>query len=113
MQTTVFQKKLKGLVWATAFILMWEYIGLAEVRLPRVFGSHMVLQREKPIVIWGWADANEKITVSIGEDSREARANERGEWKVTLPPRKAGGPLTLKVNGSSEVVFEDVLIGEV
>jgi len=113
MQAIVFQKRLKGLVWATAFVLMWESIGRAEVRLPRVFSSHMVLQREKPLVIWGWADANEKITVSLGDDTRQTNANERGEWKVTLPARKAGGPLILKVKGSSEIVFEDVLIGEV
>ena len=100
-------------MWATAFALMWQSIGWAEVRLPRVFGSHMVLQQEKPIVIWGWAAAKEKITVSLADSSRQATANERGEWKVTLPARKAGGPFTLEVKGSSEAVFEDVLIGEV
>ena len=38
---------------------------LAEVRLPKVFGSHMVLQQEKPLVIWGWAQPNETVTVQI------------------------------------------------
>ena len=60
----------------------------AEVRLPRVFGSHMVLQRERPLCFWGWGDANETITVTLGEESKQAKANERGEWKVTLPARK-------------------------
>src|SRR5688572_19035455 len=93
----IFHKRLKGLMWATAFALMWQSIGWAEMRLPRVFGSHMVLQQEKPIVIWGWAAAKEKITVSLADSSRQATANERGEWKVTLPARKAGGPFTLEV----------------
>ncbi len=85
----------------------------AEVRLPKVFSSHMVLQREKPLVIWGWAEPNEKITVALATGSRQAQANERGEWKVVLPAMKAGGPHTLTVSGSSTVRFEDVMIGEV
>jgi len=94
-------------------ILAGDPSAMAEVRLPRVFGSHMVLQRETPLVVWGWADANETITVSLGGELRTAKANARGEWKVTLPAQKAGGPFTLKVSGSSEVVLQDVLIGEV
>ncbi len=85
----------------------------AEVRLPRIFGSHMVLQQEKPLVFWGWSDPNETVTVTLGSATQQAKANERGEWKVTLPAQKAGGPVTVKVSGSSDVVFEDVLIGEV
>ena len=93
--------------------LAWSPLASAEVRLPRVFGSHMVLQQEKPLVFWGWSDPNETIAVTLGSETRQAKANERGEWKITLPARKAGGPLALKVKGTSEVVFEDVLIGEV
>lgn len=90
-----------------------ELSALAEVRLPQVFGSHMVMQQQKPLVFWGWSDANETISVAFGSDIQAAKANAQGEWKVTLPARKAGGPFTVKVSGSSAVVFEDVLIGEV
>jgi sialate O-acetylesterase len=85
----------------------------AEVRLPRVFSSHMVLQQEKPLVIWGWAEPNETVTVALSTGSRQVQANERGEWKAVLPAMKAGGPYTLTVSGSSKAQFEDVLIGEV
>lgn len=101
------------MIWGAVFALACEQWVSAEVRLPRVFGSHMVLQREKPLVIWGWGNANETITVALGDESRQTTVNERGEWKVTFSARKAGGPFTLKVGGSSEVVLEDVLIGEV
>ena len=87
--------------------------GLAELRLPRVFGHHMVLQQEKPLIFWGWSDAGETITVALGSDSQSTQANEHGEWKVTLAARQAGGPFTLKVSGSTNIVIEDVLIGEV
>src|SRR5580658_7513469 len=85
----------------------------AEVRLPKIFASHMVLQRDLPLVIWGWAQPNEKVTVTLGSASAEAQANERGEWKVILSAMQAAGPLTLKVAGSSTVELEDVMIGEV
>jgi sialate O-acetylesterase len=84
-----------------------------EVHLPKVFGSHMVLQQEKPLIIWGWAQPNETITVELSSASVRVQANERGEWKAVLPAMKAGGPYTLIVKGSSTVQFEDVMIGEV
>ncbi|HEX3989423.1 MAG TPA: sialate O-acetylesterase [Verrucomicrobiae bacterium] len=86
---------------------------VAEVRLPKVFATHMVLQQEKPIVVWGWAQPNETVTVTIDRATSQAQANDRGEWKTTLPAMKAAGPFTLKVTGSSSVQFDDVMIGEV
>jgi len=85
----------------------------AEVRLPKVFSSHMVLQQEKPLVVWGWAQPNEKVTVELAGASQQAQANERGEWKAVLSAMKAGGPYTLTVNGSTKVQFDDVMVGEV
>src|SRR5205809_552563 len=76
----------------------------AEVRLPNVFGSHMVLQRDKPLVVWGWADANEKITVKLAGQSVAAQANAKGEWKATLRAVKASSePTRLEVAGSTTV----------
>jgi sialate O-acetylesterase len=85
----------------------------AEVRLPKVFSSHMVLQQQKPLVIWGWAKPDETVTVEIAGAKAQAKANERGEWKVELPAMKAGGPYTLTATGSSRAQSEDVMIGEV
>jgi sialate O-acetylesterase len=85
----------------------------ADIRMPHVFGSHMVLQRDKPIVIWGWANPGETVTVQLGKESESAKANDQGEWKVTLPAMSAGGPFTLTVSGSSTVTYDDVMIGEV
>ena len=86
---------------------------MAEVRLPKVFSSHMVLQRDMPLQVWGWAQPNETVTVSLASATAQAQANDRGEWKVVLPAMKAGGPFILKVTGSSSVEFDDVMIGEV
>src|SRR5580700_7850779 len=91
------------IIWCSACVSSAE----AEVRLPNVFTSHMVLQQEMPLVVWGWAQPNETVTVTLGDASAQAQANERGEWKVVLPAMKAGGPFTLKVAGSSSIELED------
>lgn len=66
----------------------------ADVKLPSVLNSHMVLQRDMPIPVWGWADAGETVTVTIGESSAKATADADGKWKVSLPAMKADGKLT-------------------
>ena len=86
----------------------------ADVKLPSVLNSHMVLQREMPIPVWGWADAGEKVTVSMGEASANATADSDGKWKVSLPAMKADGKAhTLTVAGNNTVTLDDILIGDV
>src|SRR5271170_8189322 len=65
----------------------------AEIRLPHVFGSHMVFQREKPVIIWGWANPGETVTVQLGSATQVTKANDQGEWKMALPPHESGWPL--------------------
>lgn len=87
---------------------------LADVVLPRVFGSHMVLQRRKPVPVWGRADAGEKITVTFASQAKTAKAGKDGKWRVSLDPMEAGGPYQMVVKGKKNVVtFDDVLTGEV
>lgn len=87
---------------------------LADVRLPAVLNSHMVLQRDQPLPVWGWADAGEKVTVSIGDHTAKATADDKGKWSVTLPAMKADGKShSIKVAGNNTITLEDVLIGEV
>ena len=85
----------------------------AEVKMPNIFGSDMVLQREKNVPIWGWAAPNEKVTVKFNGQTKETAANESGKWQVTLDPMTAGGPFKLEVSGSSSLAFDNVLVGEV
>ena len=86
----------------------------AEVRLPKIFGDHMVLQRDQPIPVWGWADAGAKVTVQLGDgEAATTHAGDDGRWQVRLAPRAAGGPLQLTVSGTNVVKLTDVLVGEV
>lgn len=86
----------------------------AEVKLPAIFADHMVLQRQMPMTVWGWAAPGEQLTVEFGEAKASATADASGSWKVELPPMEAsaeGRPLTVK--GSNTLTVSDVLVGEV
>jgi sialate O-acetylesterase len=105
-------------LWAPALaaVLLCTLVSVAgaDVRVPKIFGSHMVLQRDMAIPVWGWADAGEKVSVQLGAGPAvRTTANDQGQWKVSLAPVPAGGPFTMTVAGNNQVVFDDVLVGEV
>ncbi len=86
----------------------------ADVKLPAVFGSHMVLQRDVPIPVWGWAEAGEEVTVTLDSQAQQTKADAEGKWKVSFPALKVGGDAhTLTVAGRNTVKLDDILIGEV
>lgn len=85
----------------------------SEVTLPNIFGDHMVLQRDQANLVWGKADAGENVTVTIHGQEHATAADADGNWRVRLDPMNVGGPHRLTVRGDNEVVFEDVLVGEV
>lgn len=85
----------------------------ADVKLPALFSNSMVLQRERAVPVWGWADPGERVTVQVPGQSQSAVAGNDRKWKVTLAPLQAGGPIRMTVSGKNSVVLDDVLIGEV
>ena len=85
----------------------------AEIKLPQLISDGLVMQRNAEIPIWGWADANEKITVSFKGKKYTAITSSSGKWRITLPKMKAGGPFTMKVSGKNTVTVNDILIGDV
>ena len=98
----------------TMILLMGSALsGVADVTLPKVLTSNMVLQRDVPITIWGWADAGEKVAVDLSGKSASATANAQGAWSVKLPKQSLGNPLTLTVKGNNEIKLENILMGDV
>ena len=86
----------------------------ADVTLPKVIASHMVLQQDRPLPIWGWADPDEKIEVKLDEAAAATKADEKGNWQVVLPAVKADGkPHGMTINGKNKIELDDILIGEV
>lgn len=86
----------------------------AAVTLPKIFTSNMVLQRDKEIKIWGWADKGESITVRFNGQSVRSKADKNGNWTVTLKPMTHGGPFEMKISGKKNVIdLANILIGDV
>jgi sialate O-acetylesterase len=85
----------------------------SNITLPKIFGDNMVLQRNRPIPVWGWASANEKITIQFNHQIKTVTADVNGNWKTNLNKELAGGPYQLVVKGNNTVTFQNVLIGEV
>jgi len=86
----------------------------ADVNLPKVLSSHMVLQRERPLPIWGWADPGEEVMVRLDEATATTIADSNGDWKVVLPAVKADGKAhTMTISGKNEIELDDILIGDV
>ncbi len=86
----------------------------AETRLARIFGSGMVIQREKPVNVWGWDAPRTEVTVAFGDQSAKTTSDGKGAWKVTLPGAAADGRVrTLTATGTTSVTFDDILLGEV
>lgn len=85
----------------------------AEVKLPALFSEHMVLQRDLPATVWGWADPGEEVTVTIGQQSKKTKAGADKKWSVKLDKLSVGEPVTLTVKGTNTIEIPDVLVGEV
>lgn len=85
----------------------------AQVKLPRIFGDHMVLQRDHTVNVWGWAGSREKITVQLNKQQKTTTAGKDGKWKVALDAEKAGGPYQLIVKGKNTITLNDIWMGEV
>ena len=81
-----------------------------------IFSSNMVIQRDKPITIWGWAEPGQKVSVQLGQAKAEATAGrEAGRWEVKFPARPAdatGQKLTV-ISGEKTIELDNIVIGDV
>ena len=99
-------------------ICIWSATASAEVKLPAVIGSDMVLQQGASLPIWGWAERGETVTVAIAGQTVSGKAGDDGRWQVTLGKLDAtpvDKPLEMTIKGSSgdSITLENVLVGEV
>ena len=85
----------------------------ADVALPKILSSHMVIQRNMPIHIWGTAAPQESVTVKFHASTGTVTAGADGRWSVYLPAEPAGGPFSLTVQGTNTVTLDDILLGDI
>ena len=86
----------------------------ADLKLPAMFSDSMVLQRDQPVKVWGWATPNQQVALAIEEQKKTVNADADGRWSVQLDAMPAGGPHILTITGDGKTVtLKGILIGEV
>ncbi|MBD2700078.1 sialate O-acetylesterase [Spirosoma sp. BT702] len=94
-------------------LLLTANVAQAQLRLPKLISDGMVLQRDVPLKIWGWATPGERITVRFNNKNYRTVTETRGKWQLGLPAMSAGGPFTMEIIGSTQLTVKDILIGDV
>jgi sialate O-acetylesterase len=108
--------KLDQHCWFVCLVVLFGagHYSAAAVRLPRVFGDGMVLQRERSLPVWGWAQPGEKVTVRFAGQEASAAAGGDGAWMVRLNPLQADPrPRELTISAANTVVVKNVLVGDI
>ena len=86
----------------------------ANVVLPKILGHNMVLQRNKPVHVWGTADKGEEVTVKFGGQTKTTVTNDSGKWVIKLKPMPTSEqPREMVISGKNSIVLKNILVGEV
>lgn len=107
------KKTINQLFITSLLLFMLPHFLQANVKLPSLVSDGMVLQRDTKLIIWGWASPGEKVQIKFNKKSGSTTADSDGNWKIALPPMKAGGPFIMVVKGNNTVIINDILIGDV
>ena len=107
-------KFIKAKLLFTLFSLSLFTLGFGQVKLPKVIANNMVLQRNQPVYIWGWAKPNEAVSVSFKGQQKSTTANAEGYWKVMLSSLLASNePAEMVIKASNTIILKNILVGEV
>lgn len=103
-----------GGFFVSVIMLLGCLNGYAEVVLPKILGNDMVLQRDKPVPVWGTATVGENVTVTFEKQIKSFITDASGNWKVMLDPMPASTkPAKLTISGTNTIVLNNILVGEV
>lgn len=94
--------------------LLLSFNLMAEVKMPGIFTDNMVLQRDEPLLVWGWADNNEQVSVNFNGQKRVVRASISGKWEVELNAMPPGGPFEMTIKGKNKIItYRNIMLGDV
>ena len=104
---------MKQVLAAIALLVAFAATASAQLQLSPLFTDHSVLQRDRPVPIWGTTSPGQEVRVTFNQHEARAVADDKGHWRVELPPMPAGGPYELKVAGPNKITMRDLMVGEV
>lgn len=94
-------------------LVIFGYTSLAQIKLPRLIGDGMVLQRDAKVKLWGWATPKEKILLEFSNKQYRTEADINGHWLIVLPKQKSGGPFDMTLSASNKIQLKNILFGDV
>jgi len=104
----------KNGITLSILLLLAAQVLQAQVRLPKVISSNMVLQRDKPVQLWGWAGKGATVTIAFNGQQVQAKTDSKGRWSTALKPMVFGGPYDMTISDKgSTIKLENILIGDV
>ena len=96
------------------FLFLFSASLSADVKMPAIFGDNMILQRDIPLNVWGWASPGEEVTVEFAGQQVSTAADNNGEWRLKLAPLKTNTEAQeLNIAGNNRLSFRNVLVGDV
>ena len=95
------------------FLLFFSISSLAQIRLPKLISDNMVLQRDKPVKVWGWASPKEKISLTLNKKTLKTTASVDGKWEMMLPAQAAATGQEIVLKGKNEIKISNVAFGDV
>jgi sialate O-acetylesterase len=103
-------------LYKTGLFLVFFFITISafgQIRLPQLISDGLVLQRNAPVKIWGWASPAENISLDFNGTAYKTVADKDGNWEIQLLPQSAGGPYTMTLKASNSIQINNILIGDV
>lgn len=102
----------KVLCWV--FVWLISFSGGAQLRLPAMVSDSMILQRDKPVNIWGWWKGAGPVTVTFAGKEYQTTADAQQRWQIQLPATPAGGPYEIMIRaGNESKTIHEILMGDV
>jgi sialate O-acetylesterase len=95
------------------FLLFFSLSSIAQIRVPSLIADNMVLQRDKPVKVWGWASPNEKISLTLNKKTIKTSATPDGKWEIILPAQVAATGMEMVLKGKNEIRINNVAFGDV
>ena len=98
-----------------SFLFAFPFLAKADIRLPNIIKSNMVLQQQSSVKLWGWAAPHEKVIVTTSWNNKvdSTFATRDANWMLVIQTPTAGGPYTITLKAANTIQLENVLIGEV
>lgn len=101
-------------IYISTLLMLFVVTAFAKVKLPNTISDNMMIQRDKPVSVWGWADSGERVTVSLNGQTMKTKAGKDKIWEVQLPAMPYGGPYEMTVQGNTNtIVLKNILIGDI